>query len=291
MARAYGQVTVLSKGYNSLIPAAAATVRAYLEGTATPYDLPLYPDPDSTTPLVFPVLPGDDGVIAFWADLPDRIDVEAAWDWGSERVTLDLEYDPGDTSPFDDRYVNVAGDTMTGALHVSIGGIGTLSMQAGPSGPGLAALNGPLQLYAANGQVLSWADMTLSLGSAANRWSKIWAGDGDLSGSLSIQSKPVILSPDPGNILEWRNNGFFSAGIAGGVSSVNGMTGAVNLDPTYVNVSGDTMTGGLTLPSLTVNGTTFASLLARVSTLETQIAGHTHTSGTIDVMGGTAILP
>lgn len=164
--RAYGQATVLARqGGLGLVPAAAATVTPYVAGTGTPYTAPLYAAAADTAPVVFPLLTGDDGVVALWSDTPVRLDlVASAPGLGQAGVPLDLELPPGAVDPAspyltqdegDARYlpigytpppvdlssyytkpqansqfVDVAGDTMTGALAVG----GTVTSQGGGAG-------------------------------------------------------------------------------------------------------------------------------------------------------------
>jgi hypothetical protein len=123
--RSYGQATVLQKRPGGLTTADAAAVTAYVPGTTTPYPGPLYGDPDTLTPLVFPVATGADGVVALWADAPGRLELEAVHPvLGRGRVVLDLEPSPLAPAPADAytkaesdaRFVNTDGDTMTGPL-------------------------------------------------------------------------------------------------------------------------------------------------------------------------------
>lgn len=99
--RAYGQATVLARqGGLGLVPAAAATVTPYVAGTVTPYTAPLYAAAADTAPVVFPLLTGDDGVVALWSDTPVRLDlVASAPGLGQAGVPLDLELPPGAVDP------------------------------------------------------------------------------------------------------------------------------------------------------------------------------------------------
>jgi len=104
-----------------------------------------------------------------------------------------------------DRYVDVGGDSMTGSLttsqHLTAGG----NVYAGNVvvNPGTIYLNG--QDIDARYLTQTQADLRY-LGLAG----------GALTGPLSIQSKPVAVSPDAGNILQWLPNGLFA-----GLSTAN----------------------------------------------------------------------
>lgn len=119
--RAMGQATVLMRRGSGLTAAASALVTPYEAGTDTPYPGALYAGPDATTPLVFPVATGEDGVVELWADGPARIDLEAAHPtWGANRVTLDLEPapSPGVTLTADASLAVAEGPPETFALAV-----------------------------------------------------------------------------------------------------------------------------------------------------------------------------
>lgn len=98
-----------------------------------------------------------------------------------------------------DRYVDVAGDTLTGLLTTTFG---------------------PLKTSATAGNRLTWAGDGLfvppALDQAAADLRYLQLSGGALTGPLSIQSKPVAVSPDAGNILQWLPNGFFA-----GLSTAN----------------------------------------------------------------------
>ena len=83
------------------------------------------------------------------------------------------------------------------------------------------------------------------------------------TGALTVQSKPVAVSPTAGNALTWDATGLYAAGGAGGaVSSVDGQTGAVDLHATYCDVSGDTITGALVLQGATATTNVLQAKLA-----------------------------
>ena len=108
--RAYGQATVLMRRGGGLTAAAAALVTPFVAGTDTPYAGALYAGPDATTPLVFPVATGEDGVVELWSEEAVRLDVEAVHPtWGANRVTLDLEWPP-DAVPDVDAYTRAESD-------------------------------------------------------------------------------------------------------------------------------------------------------------------------------------
>jgi hypothetical protein len=94
-----------------LTPAAQAEVTPYVAGTATPYTAPLYPGPDATAPLLFPVATGEDGVVEVWSDAAVRLELEAVHPtWGANRVTLDVEWPPDYLDPSGDPFPQYATD-------------------------------------------------------------------------------------------------------------------------------------------------------------------------------------
>ena len=109
--RAMGQCTILMHRPGGLTTADAAAVTAYVPGTTTPYPGPLYGDPDTATPLVFPVAVGEDGVVALWADAPARLELEAVHAvLGRGRVVLDLEPEPSTVAGAGDAYSKAESD-------------------------------------------------------------------------------------------------------------------------------------------------------------------------------------
>lgn len=112
--RAFGQATVLMRRGGGLTAAASALVTPYVAGTDTPYPGALYAGPDASTPLVFPVATGEDGVVELWADAPARIDLEAVHPtWGANRVTLDLEPAPSAVAPLTDVTITAPDGSLT----------------------------------------------------------------------------------------------------------------------------------------------------------------------------------
>lgn len=71
------------------------------------------------------------------------------------------------------------------------------------------------------------------LGTTTLRWRALYGMTADLSTSLTIASKAVGVSATGGNTLTWNSDGFYVA--AGAVTDI------------WVNTTGDTMTGALTL--------------------------------------------
>jgi hypothetical protein len=94
----------------------------------------------------------------------------------------------------------------------------------------------------------------------------IAAPSATLTTSLTVATKPVAISPDGSNIIEWRANGFYAA--AGAVSDI------------WVNTAGDTMSG----PLLIANGTISAPALAFAN--QTNSGLYLHGSGPMLVHGG-----
>jgi hypothetical protein len=216
--RAYGQATILTRQDSGLAPASDALVRPYVVGTDTPYTGPLYAEPDATTPLAFPVATGEDGVVALWADAPLRLDVQASHaQAGTARVTLDLDYPP-DRPPTvdaytraeaDARFLDVAGDVMSGSLELSNPNSGILF--TGGSG-----LSRPRLRWYSLSDTIPAADLSVNrllFGDGVNPYdtgfTRASAGRLNLTGTLYVGANPLAVSPDAANALEWRANGFY----------------------------------------------------------------------------------
>lgn len=82
---------------------------------------------------------------------------------------------------------------------------------------------------------------------------------------------------------------------SGPVRLPNGATGAISwrngVDGADLALSADASDRLIFNGLVVVTQAALTALTTRVATLETQMAGHTHTSGTIDTMGGAAVLP
>jgi len=158
-------------------------------------------------------------------------------------------------------FVELAGDTMTGALVIQpgalaagapmlsvVGASGTYRSIQGFTGGSVrwhmalgtgeaeggsnAGSNFHLYRYDDTGTYLgNVLDINRATGNAV-------FGASVSAAALSAGGKPVIASPDAGNTFEWRANGFYAAAGSGGAD-------------VWVNTTGDTMTGILTL-NLTV---------------------------------------
>jgi hypothetical protein len=140
---------------------------------------------------------------------------------GITQAAADLRYEPLDTmytkGESDSLFVNTAGDLMTGTLMIWGAGAPTLTaFQIGTAGDANWALN-----IQKRGRI-EWSDRTAAADAYLERTAV---------GVLSITGKPVTISPDAANIVEWRANGFYAA--AGAVTDI------------WVNTAGDTMTGPL----------------------------------------------
>jgi hypothetical protein len=137
-----------------------------------------------------------------------------------------------DQATADGLYVNVSGDTMSGALTLQTPTTGIAYQSRTVSdtqprfnirtngsmwwGPGGATAPDTNLFRNATGDL--WGSFSLSpdatntfdLGKSGLRYRKLWGVDADLSGGLTVATKAVAASPDAGNALVWNANGFYA---------------------------------------------------------------------------------
>jgi len=197
-------------------------------------------------------------------------------------------------------FVDEAGDTMTGTLVLQGANATANVLQAklatdtqprfradasgklewGPGGttaPATALFRNGTGALETNANVLPDATNTRSLGSAGNAWANVWGlnlqtpntGALILGVSLPASAGAIRLRNAANGQIAWRNAGN-TADLALTVNTSNALT-----------------FNGLVV----VTQAALDALTTRVATLEAQMAGHTHTSGTVDVMGGPAVMP
>jgi len=95
MPRSLYQNTIMVKGPAGAIPLAGAAVAFFDAETGAPIAFPLYADGLSTTPLALPYLTGDLGELEVWADRPHRVQITVTKNGLTQaRETVDLEYPP-----------------------------------------------------------------------------------------------------------------------------------------------------------------------------------------------------
>ena len=172
----------------------------YVAGTSTPYAGALFAGPDATTPLVFPVATGEDGVVELWADAAVRLDVEAVHPtWGANRVTLDLEWPPDAVVVAGDAYTKSESDARYEPLDSAY-----TKAEADSRFP-LKTDGDPYPQYLTAADVTP-TDVTVTT-------------DASLSSTESPANTfalGVRLSPDAGNALALHGNGLYGTDTTGG---------------------------------------------------------------------------
>ena len=277
--RAHARETVVFRDRGVLVTGKRAWWRPMYPGTGDAYPGPLFATKDSETPMTFPAQTERDGIIEVWAPEPVRLELSVWADHypgqsvivtllfteDTEGVVL-LEDHLADPDPHT-QYVLAAGDAVTGPLVVQGNLVdldpdpnNVLSWGAG----GLMSLGATIDAYTkveadakfvdvagdsmtgdlnVDGRVAATGDLSVDL-------TGYFGGDLETNADLISRNKPVAVSPDAANTLEWRQNGFYSGA------------------PTQAQ---------------------YEALLARVAALEAQMAAHIHAAGDWDFIGGTSV--
>ncbi len=305
-ARAFGRVTIFGTRGDVAVPLSGAAVWAYVPGTSTPWANPLYPAEDSTTPVTFPLATGADGEVRLWSDAEGRLELAVQLPgYTSERAVLDLELPPGTPLPGSDPYPQYQTKAENDALYQPLGSYLTQALadaryplktdpdpypvyltqpegdaryqpsaQKGQAG-GYAPLDAGGLLPNAYLPPLAITNTYVAASQAAML--ALTAQTGDVCVRTDL-NKTYILAQEPASTLANWQEVLAPTGGGGGVTSVDGQTGVVDLTSTYVNATGgDTMAGPLTVSSggIAVTGASTFSAAPTVggSPLVTQTAG------------------
>lgn len=124
------------------------------------------------------------------------------------------------------------------------------------------------------GSILVQTTNAIDLGATATRWRKLWAVDAEFTNVPTIGG----VSMD----TRYQAAGTYLTQAAGDLryEPIDTMYTKAESDAKYALAS-----------ALTALTTRVATLEGQVATLNTRMAGHTHTTGTHGTMGGTAVLP
>lgn len=281
--RAFGRVTVsgyLGKGYEGgrQVPLVGAAVRAYVPGTSTPWPDPLYLDEGDTVPVAFPVATDEAGAVQLWADAPARLELVCdASGYAPQRVLLDLEPPPPVNT--DDPYPVYATDQDL-ADHLAAPDAHPRYLTPDeadelytPLAHTTAPDPHPVYLTQPEGDARY---ATLAGGAFSNPYPNAMVFQSSVAGASFAQAGKAVLDTGHTAAADPHSQYATDADLAAHLA-------VADPHPIYL-----TQTEGDARYAL---ASALTALTTRVATLETQMAGHTHTSGTIDTMGGAAVLP
>jgi hypothetical protein len=262
--RAVGQTTAFGVRYGASIPLAGALVRAYAPGTETPWPEPLYGDPGATAPLSFPVRTDASGQLALWADAPARVELRYQMPgYATERSLLDLEPPPATVE-------GPPGETGPQGPQGDPGPTGATGAQGPQGATGSAGTAGATGATGAQGPP----------GATGATGSQGPAGPGVPAGGATDQVLTKTSATD--FATAWQTPTTY---LTQGAADLR----YEPLDTMYTKAESDTKYA--LASALTTALARITTLEGQVATLNTRMAGHTHTTGTHGTMGGAAVLP